>query len=132
MKLQKQVTSLEISKRFKELGVKQESLFVWYRQQGTREWNIELKSEVEKIPLPFEIISAFTVAELGEMFHRSLPISIRTYPNWYEGSRSWACLWKDIKAEQNWETKYSATEADARGKMVIYLIEKNLIALPNK
>ena len=54
----------ETSKLLADLGIKQDSLFVWYRQQGTREWEIELKSEVEKIPLNFEIISAPSLSEL--------------------------------------------------------------------
>lgn len=81
MKLQQQVTSLELSKRLKELGVKQESLFYWaYADETTyltikdghdkiysfdREDNDELNS-FEFYPNA-EFYSALTAAELGEL-----------------------------------------------------------------
>src|SRR5438874_1108848 len=77
MKLEQQVCSLELAKKLKELGAKQESLFYWvdlnfggargelkpypmfYQQQ--RPWDKgDLYSE-------HWLASAFTVAELGEM-----------------------------------------------------------------
>lgn len=66
MELEKQVCSLELAKKLKELGVKQESLFVWdikrknlfYTKNNYPDGNIEL----------LEQCVAFSVAELGEMF----------------------------------------------------------------
>ena len=67
MKLEKQVCSLELAKKLKELGVKQESL--WY-------WNQTFEAKRKPHPYLFEVqgwdkthhkYSAFTVAELGEM-----------------------------------------------------------------
>ncbi len=66
MKLEDQVTSLEISKRLRELRVKQESLFYWANTIGQEDqscWRIEPKIE----DVSMEYISAFTVAECISM-----------------------------------------------------------------
>jgi len=66
MNLQDQVTSLEISKRLKELGVEQESLFWWVGGKvvpsGRIDYHIENNADYAKKWL--EQYSAFTVAEL--------------------------------------------------------------------
>lgn len=80
MKIEQQVTSLEISKRLKELGVKQESLFYWssYGMKFKKETH-ELIPENEINPSFMEdYISAFTVAELGEMLVRLLEDNLIT------------------------------------------------------
>ena len=124
MPLSKQVTSLELSKKLKELGVKQESLFSWeytsdfsviqgiklnsYIKYGRREFS---KSSV------YTNCSAFTVAELGEMLLNSCRFSISGKENglWIVNN-----LEKSISAD---------TEADCRAKMLIYLLENGLIKL---
>jgi len=138
MKLENQVCSLELAKKLKELGVKQESLFYWceYKDQfvipiktkpyvifGNRKWKKEL------------LISAFTVAELGEMLPHRIPnhqkvnpysfIDVDFYKNpsgfyqgWINNSRVTSCV------------IMSDTEANARAKMLIYLIENNLLVPP--
>src|SRR5437016_1173186 len=65
MKIEEQVTSLDLSKKLKELGVKQESAFYWEDSVFTD--GMQLKSK-ERATLKgsHEIYSAFTVAELGE------------------------------------------------------------------
>jgi hypothetical protein len=69
MKLEEQVCSLELSKKLKELGVKQESLFVWYHYireslgEDIDRWILVPSSELNHEVFS-EITSAFTVAEL--------------------------------------------------------------------
>ena len=63
MELSKQVCSLELSKRLKELGVKQESLFV-YDEGSDRV--IFLLNEKQR----GKDVSAFTVAELCNMLRK--------------------------------------------------------------
>ncbi len=112
MKLENQVCSLELAKKLKELGVNQESLFYWERQylpQVTTDWRIMLGHQYN------EYISAFTVAELGEM----LP-----YYH-YETIKSFR--WVDFACECFEISFKCKTEADARANMVIYLIENKLI-----
>ena len=71
MELEQQVCSLELAKKLKELGVKQESL--WYWNMITKEFkDYEGKSpiiacEIYSNSRLWENFSAFTVAELGEM-----------------------------------------------------------------
>lgn len=111
MKLEQQVTSLEISKHLQELGVKQESLFLWF-------WHEEKYEIVYKGKFyGNDELSAFTVAELGEIIKDT---SFRL-PEW--SGLSWY-LDERIKNDEDFNI-----EADARGKMLIYLLENNLITL---
>lgn len=110
MKLEEQVVSLELSKKLRELGVKQESLFYWKIEED--EPYIVMHNSRYKIG---HTISAFTVAELGEMLPEK--VCWRGYTN-YDGK--WSFEFGDFKAQ-------SETEAESRAKMLIYLIENNLI-----
>ncbi len=139
MKLEQQLTSLQPSQRLKELGFKQESLYMYYKYTtddvsfGIKE---EYKIALGKPHKNTSEISAYTVAELGEM----LPYEIE-YKNQY-----W--YWSTGKSGPNTDT-YSYllenahihkpveylligtenTEADARAKMLIYLVENKLITV---
>lgn len=70
MKLEEQVVSLELSKRLKELGVKQESAF-YYEELFTKEQGVLESNFVQKKRYDGEsgarYFAAFTVAELGRM-----------------------------------------------------------------
>lgn len=138
--IEKQVCSLELSRKLKGLGVKQESYLIWEQY-----WNwhydertdsmIREYSEIAGIlrfeqrsnsngvieesrksnNYGYEIYSAFTVAELGEMFPATEQIR-DTRVN----DVCWAC---DVMTQRT----FGDTEADARAKMLIYLIEQDLI-----
>jgi hypothetical protein len=69
--LEKQVVNLELSKRLKKLGVRQESLFDWGKYAYGDEIKVVPTFGYQEHPYSY-ICSAFTVAELGEM----LPIEI--------------------------------------------------------
>jgi len=117
MKLEDQVTSLRLSKKLKELGVKQLSLFCWCKG-GTRNYVIrefEFKVFYEKW------CSAFTVAELGEMIPAGMTLKT-FYP---ETENAWVGFWDE--KEKIDKIFYGNTEADARAKMLCYLLENKLI-----
>lgn len=114
MKLEQQVTSLELTKRLKELGVKQESAFYWHG-------GLQYPYLVQR-PNGSDTISAFTVAELGEM----LPALCKTWQN----INGWSCEhWNDKGNCFDGKIIHEVTEADARAKMLIYLLENKLISL---
>lgn len=76
MKLEDQVCSLELAKELKELGVKQESLFVWvYLDQNCYSIKFYPYSIIPDENSTVKIFSAFTVAELGKM----IPFIIKVY-----------------------------------------------------
>jgi hypothetical protein len=108
MKLEDQVCSLELAKRLKELGVKQESLFYWVSIQGKYfiQYAIFVDSEYQS-QLTY---SAFTVAELGE----GLPEKV---------------LFNEVMGDKRLSDFYDGNEADARAKMRIYLIENGLVKI---
>lgn len=130
MKSEEQVTNLELSRKLKELGVKQESLWWWIKNETSKDnkfglANRELKNErirfYSNCSLKFEFFPAFTVAELGEM----LPDEI------YNGA---ILTWKfeneyfcSCKADETIPTFEDKTEANARAKMLIYLLKNGLI-----
>lgn len=128
MKLEQQVCSLELAKKLEELGVKQESFFYWHHcfAYKTDDRIEQYKPEQSN---DWEFYSAFTVAELGEMLPRKLEMMV----------------WNLSHTRKNKETVYLSqtgrhcwyandvdggqadTEADARAKVLIYLLENKLI-----
>lgn len=149
MKLENQVTNLELSKKLKELGVKQESLYYWVEK-----WDLEKDENnlwksyfTGKVYLnhyynndnPRLIASAFTVAELGEMLPEEIEdpktkyifglhlnkVESKNWEVWYE------YRWNDEERLIGEQVFYSDTEANARAKMLIYLIENKLVKETN-
>lgn len=147
MKLEYQVCSLELAKKLKELGVKQDSLFYWVVDNTHDVIKICFKNEdlyqiSDDVKYAYiytrvmadehvnvkEIYSAFTVAEIGEMLPVFLEgengISSIFVDRYYDAHGKNACwfiqYFNDIRV-------YNTNEADARAKMLIYLIENGLI-----
>lgn len=136
MKLENQVVSLELSKKLKELGVKQESLFYWSDADVYTEekgWTVNYRSKITKRDgVELDWYSAYTVAELGEM----LPHSVRTDARLStlractsEDKRTHGITGYTIDGQVTIEMICATTEADARAKMLIYLLENKLITL---
>jgi len=133
MKIEQQVTSLELSKRLKALGVKAESLFYWKVPNEQKREELAGSSIVHKDKFSFDdkwfnFYSAFTVAELGEMFLTRDKYIIKTYRDAGE------MFWIEVGYTENYrieETQmfFGDTEADARAKMLNYLIKNKLITL---
>jgi hypothetical protein len=114
MELSKQVASLELSKKLKALGVKQESAFSWV---GPDEYVQLQKVSADSIRVDIEKCAAFTVAELG------LLLGDRMQSGFNEG-RGFFCDWRgNDKVEQQW----AETEADCRAFMLIHLLETGII-----
>ncbi|HDY66241.1 MAG TPA: hypothetical protein ENH85_00465 [Candidatus Scalindua sp.] len=111
MRLQDQVSNVELSNKLKKLGVVKPSLFFrdW---TGAKEDAIEMN---EKPEFNLDNVNCYSVAELGEMLPDHTP-SDKERGEWYIfiGGHSPA------KAK---------TEANARAKMLIYLIENGLIKI---
>lgn len=116
-----QVTTLEQSRRLKELGCERdfESLFVWQRFLGDK-WRIEENKWNENLSVyeTDNTLYAYNVAELGEML------------DWLVGAIQ--CSIDDL--EYRWtvfvnDAIYSChkTEAEARGALLIYILEKERI-----
>ena len=155
MKLENQVVSLELAQKLKELGVKQESLFYWVAGDKEREKCPECKKAGGIIPEcyycggtgkgaykqnyylysakecfndgRYKDYSSFTIAELGEMLHEYIT-SIEP------SNKGWQIIRRRVEfctlSENNEDDCMEAyTEADARAKMLIYLLENKLITL---
>lgn len=136
MNLESQVTSLELSKRLCELGIKQESFLYWCKHEGNDNYKLlpylpdkeYMQNEAyiysggcgccaDYLDIK-EVYSAYTASELGEMIFADM---------------------KDMKEEQL-DTAIdvrkrlvdasnffeSESEVDVRAKMLIYLIESGV------
>ena len=119
MKLEQQVTSLELSKKLKELGVKQEGLFLWTLDESyDKEGTLLMKDGHGHYSLLDEFCSysfnkynyncsAFTVAELGEL----LPSGLKYHSKQLQDRKNWIV---DLYSEKyNWTCVYGK-EADER------------------
>lgn len=117
------VTSLEISKKLKELGVKQESIFYWLEDiesVNIKDRAILYYGHIKNIETQY---SAFTASELGLM----LPNECGTTRDWDFGFTVWSYEKKENGEAFINHYHDSDTEANCRGKMVIDLIENNFI-----
>jgi hypothetical protein len=138
MTLDKLVTSLELSKELKELGVKQDGIFYWDdRQKKVCLSNWGEPGDLGKYPLIQSFcFSAFTSGELGDI----LPSTIEAD----EGMKFDLNIWKDRvfwnvdywwdedtrkKSDLHFERMYDKSLAGAMAKMLIYLLKNNLITL---
>lgn len=133
--LEKQVCSLEIAKRLKELNCPQESLFWWrYRQGNLDDKSLDFPPVLEYDPpeySPSSIwtqCSAFTVAELGELLPFSVMIRGRV-TGWdcykREDGQGWE-IWLQENTRLVGNKIEATTEADARALLLIHLIKNNL------
>lgn len=101
-------------------------MFAWHRGAVDGKWVVSLKRELDGWEEK-ELISAFTCAELG----KKLPahaLEIR------KGHKGWEIKWFQTHSFFNTYFKgvlgyqvFETTEVNARAKMLIYLIEANLI-----
>jgi hypothetical protein len=139
MKFEEQFVSLELALKMKELGFRQDSLFWWIPDQD-KKYLLHSYGEVTVLEgigteilhdsfvevtrimrhKKLEKISAFSIAELGEILHDHIA-EIRPCNAGWEVLRFNPLDYKEKKYTQ------SATLADALAKMLIYLAENGLI-----
>lgn len=136
MKLEDQKVSLEYAKKLKELGVKQESLFYWIGYDFTDQNNWVQYGMPFTVPEPHMYISAFTIAELIEMFpvsiwHDDLEYFLIIQMNqWSDGKKYFMSNYQSISDELFYDVSFdSENMADSLAKMLIHLIENELMEI---
>jgi len=131
MNLEQQVTSLALSKRLKELGVKQMALFWWSEHTiPATLWNEHDLGENDPYAgVSDESVAAFTVAELGELLPNYFKHQEYGYINLVMMKLD------DGRAEVMYKARLdcvlverSDTEAEARGLVLAHLIENKLLS----
>ena len=130
------VSNLELSKKMKKLGFEQNGSFIWdesYNPPWLRYFPNGKGYREE------ECVSAFTVAELGEMLPSN--IKVRAIANGEHGGiyylytnkltdyadNNFSCFYAMNNGQTKLLIENSNTEADARAKMLIYLMENELL-----
>ena len=132
MQLEKQVCSLKLAKRLKELGVKQNGRYIWWLPTlgGDDECETRLSRGCGTIRRKCsDWISAFTVAELGEMLPDKCPqhggsLNIR------RGFGKWLVGYGEHQEFDGCHVEGEDNEADARAKCLVYLLENNPLIHP--
>ncbi len=123
MDLTKQVVSLELAKRLKELNCKQESYFVWELFDICPP---KLQTATAIRTEHADYYSAFTVAELGEMLPVATASNKLIDNTFFCHILNTQLTIKDENLRQS-ASQYANTEANARCHMLIYLIENELL-----
>jgi hypothetical protein len=136
MELEQQVCCRALSQKLEKLGVKQESYFFWARPTHLPDlrwvcWPFEKLSTPGGDTANWDQISAFTVAELGEMLPQSITdggmsfLECDRIGKWEVG---YVNLYEPDSTKSLICSCEADTEADARAEMLIYLLENKLIA----
>lgn len=128
MRIEDQVVSLELAKELKTLGEKQDSFWYWVIIDGYFDYQLVQKGYDPHLRKPTkDFCSAFTVAELGEM----LPQYAESYRI---ATNNFSCKFCELIEDEKGNPKngkaiinVAKTEADARAKMLIYLIKNKLV-----
>jgi hypothetical protein len=150
MQIEQQVCSLELAKKLKELGVKQESYFIWVMsidspQDGYKDGEYKLTTfqspfvntvtnyyAAGRDNPKYPMFSAFTVVELGEMLPQIIKIKETKYQLFISVAldKQFFVVYvneEDYEDNAPFPIIMRHNEADARAEMLIYLIENNLI-----
>jgi len=142
MKLEDQVCSLKLAKKLKELGVEQKSNWYWVHHTAftfeqkpklVEGWNLIYKDKMN--PFREMVFSTFTVAELGEMLPERIYGNLLPYEldiikdkiGWYVLYSRYPSIYTDSIEVFEGCRVVETTEANARAKMLIYLLENNLV-----
>ena len=128
MDIEEQVCNKELAMRIDKLGVKQESLWYWVGSQVLYKDNkLRLANAVD---MPLQEYSAYTVAELGELLPNTIIFKGKIYflITWKCENR-FGVRYKTNKKPDCLPAQIAVTEANARAKMLIYLIENKLIKI---
>lgn len=124
MSIKEHVTSLELSKRLKELGIKQVSLFRYAYHATTELLTLKLSDQ----SYHENDISAFLASELGDFLPHNLP---ECYLNMNKNHKnSWLIAYV---ISENLPPKIAIigeTLVDAMGKMLIHIVENELMEIP--
>lgn len=133
MTLEQQVCSLDLAKRLHELGVKQESLWVWEFADG-------VPSNLNAAAASGSNVYAYSVAELGEMLpteiineaspeHRVHRLICEKTTQDMKGTQveGWHVFYICKSCRGRLGSQWDVEEADARAKMLVYLLENHLI-----
>jgi len=136
MKLEDQACSVELAKKLNELGVGQDSEFYWRKYSLAEKPALFQLGGFKRIGADLAVLSgsleyeysAFSVAELGEMLPKTLPTECH---HTYDLEIRFTHLGWEIRyeADCNGSVKkitHDISEANARGKMLIYLLENKL------
>ncbi len=120
MKLEQQVVSLALAQKLKELGVPQDCIFFWWVNPSGKAQLTHANEfgALHKAVFDGEY-AAFTAAELGEILKNGGACSF------YQGL--WCCTY--VSEDGRSHKEGADTEADARAKMLVYLLENKLITL---
>lgn len=122
MNIEQQVTKLELSRVLKELGVPQESVWYWMKQNdwpSPQLWTTTHQSEFQTFTMEYRV-SAFTVAELGMML-----------PKWFCTSKEFVDIATGCNPGEagNIPIFQTTNEANARAYALIWLIKEGHITI---
>lgn len=130
MNLEDQVCSLELAKRLKELGVKQESLFYWDIVETISGLTANALSFLPVSHQSTKYYSAFTVAELGNTILKNFNEFAQ---GWQDSESQWLFTYGDrgtgymIEGCGKFFFSDEPLEVNARAELIIYLLENGLI-----
>lgn len=133
-----EMCNLDLSKRLNELEIKQESLFYWVKIENRSGYHLALRKDCyggyEYIFLEpvyshtaddiEEVISAFTVAELGKLLPKNIDNYDRDLSIMFDGNLV-KVHYCDYTTHKSTPIIMDNSEANARAKMLIWLIENN-------
>jgi hypothetical protein len=122
MKVEDQVVSPELAQRLNELGVRKESLFRHYLLGPFTDGSFDTFTYYRSTQHDkncADWVAAYTVAELGKMLPAHFPSLLNDFGKYHCYSSS-----NTVKCDK---VEVAGTEADARAKMLIYLLENKLI-----
>lgn len=124
----KQVPTLELCNKLKELGYPQEGLFFWgYKLDGyeTNKENkyVYLNNKENRDWCEFEYVAP-TVSEMGECLGENTLWDIRS--GQYSDKNDYVCY--TDRGTQQFHSEREGTEANARAKCLIWLVENKYLS----